>query len=214
MEPLPWAILCSAPGGSRRSRGAIRSFVGLPGRRPDLNNGVTALGQFHPKLGIPTSLGDVGVHPGVSGLDMGGLGVPFTQDQSQSVIGGTGVPGGTLVLHGGNVGCLPDPDKGVPSPARSYHASGPRPLASPRSLCGSPVPSSVAVSISNPSRRGTSLPSLVSFLGCSGDHSGAGSSGDGYQGLIFFVFWPMGWHSWSFVFINLLHSFCIASSGF
>ncbi len=106
-------------------------FVGLHGRRPNPNNGVTALGQFHPKLGISTSLGDVGVHPGVSGLDMGGLGVPFARDQSQSVMEGTSVPGGTSVLHEGNVGRRPDPDKGVPSPAHSSHASGPRPLLLP-----------------------------------------------------------------------------------
>ena len=157
-------------------------FVGLPGRRPDPHDGVMAPGHFHSDLGIPTSLGDIGVHPGVSGLDMGGLGVPFAQGQSQSVMGGTGVPAGASVSHGGNVGCRPDLDEGVPSPAHPYHASGPRPLASPRSLCGSPVPSSVAVSASHPSRRGASLLSSVSFSGCSGDHSGARSSVGGYQG--------------------------------
>ena len=165
---------------------------------------------------IPPSLGDVGVHPGVSGLDMGGLGVPFARDQSQSVMEGTGVPGGTSVLHEGNVGRWPDPDEGVPSPACSYHASGPHPLASPRSLCSSPVPSLVAVSVSHPSRHGASLPSSVSFWGCSGDHflctffcrwlsRGA---------LLFFVFRPTRWHSWLFIFINLLHSFRVTSSGF
>ena len=169
-------------GGPGVPGGTSAPLVGLPGRRPDPDDGVTAPGCFHPDLGIPTSLGDVGVHPGVSGLDMGGLGVPFARGQSQSVMGGTGVSGGASVLHGGNVGCRPDPDKGVPSPACSYHASGPRPLASPRSLCGSPIPSSVVVSASHPSHCGASLPSSVSFSGRSGDHSGACSSVGGHQG--------------------------------
>ena len=116
-------------------------------------------------------------------MDMGGLGVHFARGPSQSGMGGTGVPGGAFVLHGGNIGCSLDPDKGVSSPARSYHALGfSHPSASPCSLCCSPVPSSVAVSASHPSRRGASLPSLVSFLGHSGDHSVARSSVGGYQG--------------------------------
>ncbi len=174
----------SAPslGGTGVPREPSAPFVGLPGRQPYPDDGVTALGQYHPELGIPPSLGDVGLHPGVSGLDMGGLGAPFARVQSQSVMGGTGVPGGTSILHEGNVGRQLDPDEGVPSPARSYHASSPCPLASPHSLCGSPVPSLVAVSISRPSCCGASLPSSVSFSCRSGDHSGARSSVGGYHG--------------------------------
>jgi hypothetical protein len=98
-------------------------------------------------------------------------------------MGGTGVPGGASVLHGGNSGRRPDPDEGVPSSARSYHASGfTRPLASPRSLRGSPVPSSVAISAVHPSRPGASLPSSVSFSGHSGDRSVGRSSVVGYRG--------------------------------
>ena len=67
----------SAPpmGGSGVPGGTSAPLVGLPGRRLDPDNGVSAPGHFHPGSGVPTSLGDFGVHPGVSGLDMGGLGV-------------------------------------------------------------------------------------------------------------------------------------------
>ena len=207
----------SAPplGGPGAPGGPSTPFVGLPGRRPDPDDGVTALSQFHPFLGVPPSLGDIGVHPGVSVLDMGGLGVPSARDQSPSVMGGTGVPGGTSILHEGNVGRRPDPDEGVPDPARSYHASGPRPLASPRSLRGSPVPSLVVVSVSHPSRRGASLPSLFFFglfwgsFGCTFFCRRLS-----WGALLFFVFRPTGWHSWPVVVIGLLHSFRSPSSGF
>jgi hypothetical protein len=174
----------SAPplGGLGAPGGPSAPFVGLSGRRPDPDDGVTALSQCHPFSGVPPSLGGIGIHPGVSVLDMGGLGVPSAWDQSPSVMGGTNVPGGTSILHEGNVGRRPDPDEGVPDPAHSYHASGPRPLASPRSLRGSLVPSLVVVSASQPSRRDASLPSSVSFSGLSGDHSGARSSAGGYHG--------------------------------
>ncbi len=157
-------------------------LVGPLGRRPDPDDGVPALDHFHPFVSVPPSLGDVGVHPGVSVSTMGGLGVPSARVQAPSVMGGTGVPGGTSFLQVGNVGYRPDPDKGVPAPARSYHAPGPCPMASPRSLCGSPFPSSVAVSAPLSSRSGASLPSLVSFSGRSRDRSGARSSTRGYDG--------------------------------
>jgi hypothetical protein len=41
-----------------------------------------ALSQFYPFWGVPLSLCDVGVHLGVSVLDMGGLGVPSARVQS------------------------------------------------------------------------------------------------------------------------------------
>ena len=79
----------SAPplGGLGTPGGPSATFVGLPGRWPDPDDGVTALSQFHPFLGVPPSLGDVGVHPRVSVSDVGGLGVPSTWVQSPSVMG-------------------------------------------------------------------------------------------------------------------------------
>ena len=174
----------SAPpmGGPGVLGGTSATLGGLPGRRPDPDDGVMPPGHGHPRLGLPPSVGGIGAPMGVSGLDMGGLGVPLS-GLSHSGIGGTGVTGRTSVLHGGNIGRRPDPDEGVPSSARSYHASGfPCPLASPRSLRGSPVPSSVAVSAVHPSRPGASLPSSVSFSGHSGDHSVGRSSVGGYRG--------------------------------
>ena len=86
----------SAPpmGGPGVAGGTSAPVVGLPGHWPDPADGVTAPGYLHPDPGVPTSLGDVGVHRGVSGVDMGGLGVHFARGPSQSGMGGTGVPGG------------------------------------------------------------------------------------------------------------------------
>ena len=156
----------SAPptGGPGVPGGTSAPLVGFTGRRPNPEDGASAPGYLHPDLGVPPSLGTVGIQTGVSSLDMGGLRVSLSMGLSQSGVGGTGVPGGASILHGGNIGCRPGPDEGVPSPARSYHASGPCPLASLRSLCGSPVPSLVVVSAFHPSCRGASLPSSVSFL--------------------------------------------------
>jgi hypothetical protein len=181
-----WVIVpSSAPpmGGPGVPGGTSTLMVDLPGCRPDPANEVLALGSFHPNSGVPPSLGCVGVHPVVSSLDMGGLGVHFAQGPSQSGVGGTGVPGGASVLNGGNIGCQPDPDKAVPSSACSYHALGfPHPSASPCSLRSSPVPTSVAGSAFHPSRHGAFLHSSVSFSGHSGDHLVARSSVGGYQG--------------------------------
>jgi hypothetical protein len=88
-------------GGLGAPGGPSAPFVGLPGRRPDPDDGVPALSQFHPFLSVPPSLGAIGVHLGVSVSDMGGLRVPSAWVQSPSVMGGTGVPGGTSFLHEG-----------------------------------------------------------------------------------------------------------------
>ena len=175
----------SAPtmGGPGISGGTSDPVVGLPGRRPDPADGVPAPGHLHPDSGTPLSVGGVGVHTGVPSLNMGGLGVHIATGLSRSGMGGPGVPGRASVLHGGKFGCWLDPDKGVPTPACSYHASGfSHDLASPHSHRGTPVPSSVVGSASHPSRHGASLPSLVSFSGYSGDHSVAPSSVGSYQG--------------------------------
>ena len=68
----------SAPpmGGPGVPGGTSAPLVGLPGRRPDLDNGASASGYLHPDLGIPPSLGGLGVHTGVSSLDMGVSGFP------------------------------------------------------------------------------------------------------------------------------------------
>ncbi len=50
-----------------------------------------ALGHVHPDLGLPPSVGGIGAHTGVSGLDMGGLGVPLS-GLSQSGMGGYWCP--------------------------------------------------------------------------------------------------------------------------
>jgi len=80
----------SAPpmGGPGVPGGTSATLGGLPGRRPDPDDGVMALGHVHPDLGIPPSVGGVGAHTGVSGLDMRGLGVPLS-GLSQSGMGGT-----------------------------------------------------------------------------------------------------------------------------
>ena len=95
----------SAPpmGGSGVLGGTSATLGGLPGRRPDPDDGVMAPGHVHPDLGLPPSVGGIGAHTGVYGLDMGGLGVPLS-GLSQSGMGGTGVPGRASVLHGGNIG--------------------------------------------------------------------------------------------------------------
>ena len=133
----------SAPpmGGPGIPEGTSTPMVDLPGHRLDPADGVSALGYFHPNSGVPTSLGGLGAHPDVSSLNIGGLGVHFARGPSQSGMGGTGVPGGASISHGGNIGRQPDPDKAVPSPACSYHASGfltPRLLLAPFAALPSP----------------------------------------------------------------------------
>jgi hypothetical protein len=64
-------------GGPGVPGGTSAPLVGLLGRRPDPDDGALAPGSCHHNLGVPPSLGGVGIHTGVSGLDMGGLGVPL-----------------------------------------------------------------------------------------------------------------------------------------
>ena len=91
-------------GGSGVPGGTSAPIVDLSGRWPDPADGVPAPSHLHSDSGIPTSVGGIGVHTGVSSLNMGGLGVHFAMGLSQSGMGGTGVPGGASVLHGGNIG--------------------------------------------------------------------------------------------------------------
>ena len=74
-------------GGPGIPGGTSGPLVGLPGRQPDPDS---APGYLHPDLGVPPSLGGVGIHTGVFSLDMGGLGVPLSVGLSQSGMGGTG----------------------------------------------------------------------------------------------------------------------------
>ena len=88
----PGVPSASPMGGPGVPGGTSATLGGLPGRRPNPDDGVMAPGHVHPDLGIPPSVGGVGAHTGVSGLDMGGLGVPLS-GLSQSGMGGTGIPG-------------------------------------------------------------------------------------------------------------------------
>ena len=155
-----WGPLLGVPGGTSATA------VGALGCRPDPDEGVLAPGQPHPGSGVPPSMGAVGVRTGISTLNMEGLDVHVNAGFSSSGMGGFIVQGGASASHEGGFDCRPDPDKGIPIPARSHHRSGlSHPLASPCSHRGSTVPSLAAVSTSHPSRCGALLPSSVSLLG-------------------------------------------------
>jgi hypothetical protein len=57
--------------------GTSTPIVDLPGCWLDPADGVLAPGYLHPDSGVPTSVGGIGAHTGVSSLNMGGLEVHF-----------------------------------------------------------------------------------------------------------------------------------------
>ena len=59
-------------GGPGVPGGASTPIVDLPGRWLDPDNGVLAPGYLHPDSGVPTSVGGVGPHKGVSQFKHGG----------------------------------------------------------------------------------------------------------------------------------------------
>ena len=96
--------LCFDHGGSLCPRGTPTLAVGALGFRPDPDEGVPAPIQPHPGLGISSPMGGIGIHVGVSILNMAGPGVPVNTGFSHLNMGGLNVPGGASTSHEGGFG--------------------------------------------------------------------------------------------------------------